>query len=147
MDANNNEMKINRAILQELAEKRLKEAKLLFDNEMYDGAYYLSGYVIELAFKACFTRTVDQYDYPNKSIVTALYDGHKLGKLLGVVSLTAAFKEEIKITPQLDVNWSEVIKWNESSRYQKHSKDEAEIMLNAISDTNGGVFQWLKKHW
>lgn len=146
MDENNDEVKINRAILQELAENRLQEAKVLFDNEMYDGAYYLSGYVIELALKACFTRTVSQYDYPNKKVVNALYD-HKLAKLLGIVSLTAAFEEEIKINPQLNVNWSDVVKWNENSRYQKHSKDEAETLLNAISDTDGGVFQWLKKHW
>jgi HEPN domain-containing protein len=147
MDANDNEISLNRTTLQELAEKRLKEAKLLFDNEMYDGAYYLSGYAIEMALKACFTRTVNQYDYPDKKIVNALYDGHKLSKLLDVVSLTSAYNEEIRITPQLDVNWSTVVKWNESSRYQIHSKDKAENMLNAISDTNGGVFQWLKRHW
>lgn len=38
--------------LKKLAKTRLIEAKALLDNELYDGARYLAGYVIELALKA-----------------------------------------------------------------------------------------------
>lgn len=140
-------MTLNRATLQDLANIRFNEVKLLLDNGKYDGAYYLSGYVIELALKACFAKNVRQYDFPDKTTVTKHLFVHNLSGLLGIASLTPAFNEEIKITPQLNVNWTEVVKWNEESRYEKHSKEKAERMFNAISNTNGGVFLWLKKHW
>lgn len=140
-------MKLNRAILQDLANIRFDEVKLLLDNGKYDGAYYLSGYVIETALKACFAKNVEQYDFPDKTTVTKHLFVHTLSSLLGTASLTPAFNEEIKITPQLDVNWTEVVKWNEESRYEKHSKEKAERMFDAISSPNGGVFLWLKKHW
>lgn len=43
---------MNRKDLQELSKLRLKEAKLLIDNNSFDGAYYLCGYSVECALKA-----------------------------------------------------------------------------------------------
>jgi len=37
--------------LKELAKLRLKEAETLFEAELYDGAVYLCGYVIEFALQ------------------------------------------------------------------------------------------------
>ncbi|MBP1971735.1 HEPN domain-containing protein [Virgibacillus natechei] len=42
---------MNRKELKEIAEIRLKEAKVLLENKCYDGTYYLSGYVIECVLK------------------------------------------------------------------------------------------------
>lgn len=47
---------MKRSDLQKLARIRLKEAKVLLDNRQYSGAYYLSGYVIECALKACIAK-------------------------------------------------------------------------------------------
>lgn len=47
---------MNRGELQELAMIRLQDAKVLLENECFDGAYYLSGYVIECALKACIAK-------------------------------------------------------------------------------------------
>ena len=35
-----------------LATQRLEEAKILYQNGMYDGAFYLAGYSVELTLKA-----------------------------------------------------------------------------------------------
>jgi HEPN domain-containing protein len=141
------DMVLNKAHFQDLANIRYEEAKILLDNGKYDGAYYLSGYVIEFALKACFAKNVNQYDYPDKDIIFKLYS-HGLKQLLGLASLTAEFDKEIKINPQLDINWSnEVVKWTSESRYSKCDKLTAQKMFNAISSPNGGVFTWLKKHW
>jgi hypothetical protein len=37
---------MNRGDFQELSIIRLQDAKILLDNKCYDGAYYLSGYVV-----------------------------------------------------------------------------------------------------
>lgn len=133
---------INRTILQELANIRYDEAKTLLENEKYNGAYYLSGYIIELALKACIAKGTEKYDFPDKRIADKCFT-HKLTQLLSVASLD----EEIKTNNQLEVNWAIVINWSEESRYAKHEKREAEEMFNAISDLDGGVFEWIKLHW
>ena len=47
---------MNRADLQKLAEERLADAELLLANGRFGGAYYLSGYVVECALKACIAQ-------------------------------------------------------------------------------------------
>ena len=59
----------------------------------------------------------------------------------------ASLDEEIKTNKQLEVNWAIIVNWSEESRYVKHEKREAEEMFNAISDLDGGVFEWIKLHW
>jgi HEPN domain-containing protein len=47
---------MNRTDLQQLAELRIKEARILLDGDSYSGAYYLAGYAIECALKACIAK-------------------------------------------------------------------------------------------
>ena len=47
---------MNRYDLRKLAKIRLKEAQILLKNGNYDGAYYLSGYVVECGLKACIAK-------------------------------------------------------------------------------------------
>lgn len=42
-----------------MAEKRLEEAQLLYENKYYDAAYYLSGYAIEFALKAVICKRLN----------------------------------------------------------------------------------------
>ena len=46
------EQPLSRNDLKKISKTRLKEAKTLCDNKLYDGAMYLYGYVIETALKA-----------------------------------------------------------------------------------------------
>ena len=45
-----------RVDLQALAQAKLDDAKLLFDNGRFSNAYYLAGYAVELGLKACIAR-------------------------------------------------------------------------------------------
>jgi HEPN domain-containing protein len=132
--------------LKELAEIRLDEAKTLLDNGKYDGAYYVSGYVIELALKACIAKKVRQYDFPDKDAVNESYT-HKLKDLLKATGLAQEFNTEIERNRQIRENWAIVVNWSEEKRYTRNDKQTAEAMFDAITDKDNGVFIWIKQHW
>lgn len=137
---------LNRMTLQDLAKIRLEEAKILLDNGMYDGAYYLCGYTIELALKACIAKNTREYDFPDKDIANSCYT-HKYIDLIKTASLEPKFKEEIKKNISFSDNWSIVKSWSEGKRYTRNSKSQAEGMYKAVSDENNGVFKWIKQYW
>ena len=56
---------VTRADFQQLADLRLKEAKALLDVGMWDGAYYLAGYAVEVALKARICRVLNWLDFPS----------------------------------------------------------------------------------
>jgi len=60
---------MNRAEYQQLAGAHLQHAKALLDVGLYAGSYYIAGYVVECALKACvaklFSLTVD-YEFPEQ---------------------------------------------------------------------------------
>lgn len=129
---------MNRGEFQELAIVRLQDAKVLLDNECYDGAYYLCGYVIECALKACVAKKTKEYDFPDKKLIDKIYT-HNLTNLLGVVGL--------KPEGEIGVNWAVVKDWSEQDRYKRHSEIESKDLYEAVSNPNEGVLEWLKQHW
>lgn len=58
--------------LKVLADLRLKEAEELLRVRMWSGAYYLSGYAVELALKAAATKSFRPHHMPDKAFVTRL---------------------------------------------------------------------------
>ncbi|MGP8244963.1 MAG: hypothetical protein ACLQVN_10650 [Bryobacteraceae bacterium] len=72
---------VNRKDLQLLARTRLAEAKALSGTGFPDGAYYLAGYAVECALKACIARGTRRHDFPDKGSVDASYT-HKLKDLV-----------------------------------------------------------------
>lgn len=129
---------MNRGEFQELAIIRLQDAKVLLDNECYDGAYYLCGYVVECALKACVAKKTKEYDFPDKKLIDKIYT-HNLTNLLGVVGL--------KPEGEIGVNWAVVKDWSEQDRYKRHSEIESKDLYEAVSNPNEGVLEWLKQHW
>lgn len=130
---------MNRGEFQELSHIRLREAKILLDNESFDGAYYLAGYVVECALKAWIAKRTKQFDFPDKQIVDKIYT-HDLTKLLSVIGET--------IPDEVKVNWAVVKDWSEKHRYiRNHSEIDAKDMYEAVSDPEEGVFQWISQHW
>lgn len=69
--------------MQILARTRLAEANALLAAGFPDGAYYLAGYAVECALKACITRGTQRYDFPDKKSVDASYT-HNLKDLIKV---------------------------------------------------------------
>jgi HEPN domain-containing protein len=72
---------VNRKELRALAATRLKEAKILLGAGCPDGAYYLAGYAVECALKACIAKQTQRHDFPEKQIVIDSHT-HDLTKLL-----------------------------------------------------------------
>ena len=64
---------MNKNDLESLSAIRFNEAKCLLDNGFYHGAYYLCGYSVECALKACIAKTFQQHEFPNKKIVMDSY--------------------------------------------------------------------------
>ncbi len=69
-----------RAEFQQLAEERLEEAKALLSLGKWGGAYYLAGYAVELALKACIIKRIMATDaFPEKEFSRNCYT-HDLDK-------------------------------------------------------------------
>ena len=78
---------MNRLEFQDLAVERLGDAEALLSAGRYAGAYYLAGYAVECALKACIARKTKQDDFPPKEAKD--YWVHRIPDLLGFAGLTA----------------------------------------------------------
>jgi len=137
---------MTRQDFQELAEIRLRDARALLRAKCYDGAYYLAGYAVECALKACVARRIKRYDVPDKAFVNDVYT-HDLAKLVRLAKIENKFKQEQQKNSDLQINWSIAKNWSEQSRYQKQEKHVAEKMVDAVSHPQNGVLQCLRKFW
>ncbi|MBK0383354.1 HEPN domain-containing protein [Pedobacter sp. SD-b] len=135
---------MNRRDLQELSKIRLREAKVLLDNKCFDGAYYLCGYSIECALKACIAKNTKKFDFPDKKIIDQSYT-HDLLKLLKTAGLESELNKED--SEEFKINLNILRDWNETSRYSKNSKRKALDIYNSISDINNGILKWIQLHW
>lgn len=134
---------MNRTDLQRLAELRLREADHLLSAELYAGAYYLLGYSVECALKACIAKQIRQYDFPDRRLINDSYT-HNLETLLRLSGL----RDELRADPDLDLNWTVVKDWSEQSRYELGiSEVRARDLNDAINDAANGVLPWLRTRW
>ena len=143
---------MNQTDLQNLSEMRLKEARDLMATGNPCGAYYLAGYAVECAIKACIAKQTRQGDFPDKKRAIDAFD-HGLDKLITVAELRAAFDQRLALdraTPQkaFAKNWATVSAWNVETRYETHfsAQDAAEI-IEAIENPQNGILIWLQQHW
>jgi HEPN domain-containing protein len=137
---------LNRTELQNLSRIRLREARALVKLGMNDGAYYLAGYSIECALKACIAKMTQRHDFPDKRKTDDSYT-HNLEKLVKVAELEKAQLEEARRDAAFRDNWDRVQWWSEQSRYKIISAEKASELVDAVSDRNHGVLQWLKRYW
>jgi hypothetical protein len=101
--------------LRDISQARLRDAEVLLQAKRFDGAFYLSGYAVELALKARICRTLKWPDFPAtqqefkglQSVKT-----HDLEVLLKFSGVEARIK-----TKHLQ-EWSPVVDWNPEKRYQ-----------------------------
>jgi HEPN domain-containing protein len=64
---------VKRKDLQALANARLRDAEILLKNRRFDGAYYLAGYAVECAIKACVAKKTQRYDFPDKDLAIQVH--------------------------------------------------------------------------
>jgi HEPN domain-containing protein len=125
---------------------RLREARELLRRGHFSGAYYLAGYAVECALKACIARRTRRHDFPDKETVQQSYT-HNLSQLIRVAELEADLLREGSRNPGLAVNWNIVKDWTESSRYEQKGRAEATDLISAVSSRNAGVLSWLRGRW
>jgi hypothetical protein len=137
---------MNRKDLKALAVTRLREAKVLLANGEYSGAYYLAGYIVECALKACIAKQTRRYDFPDKNRADASWK-HEPEPLVRAAGLQPSLDAESKADSRFRANRDVVKDWKANSRYFDWDQKEAEDMIRAVSENRHGVLPWLKRHW
>jgi HEPN domain-containing protein len=137
---------MNRTDFQEIAEARLRESKALLAAGFSSGAYYLAGYAVECALKACIAKRTQEYDFPEKE--SRNYYSHDLEELLAFAKLRIELDQSLRANVAMKTNWIIVQDWSEESRYDRTKTDqEAAELLKAIEDQAGGLLPWLRQRW
>jgi HEPN domain-containing protein len=138
---------VNRSDLQELTRQRLREARILLRANTPAGAYYLAGYAVECALKACIARKTRRYDFPDKDSVNQSYT-HELSALLRIAGLKQQLDDELKSRREFKINWTLVKDWNEESRYDPTTDmRKARDLYRAITNRHSGILPWVRRYW
>ena len=148
---------MNRADFQQLAELRLREAQALLAADFPEGAYYLAGYAVECALKACIANRTREHDFAEKKVVIGSYT-HDLGKLLDLAGLSDLLKNDVVGNIELKLDWETVRDWSEQSRYELYDHQlydsnpfgalhEAKLLIDAVESEKGGMLRWIRQSW
>lgn len=139
---------MNRTDFHKLTEIRIREARILLDRKCYEGAYYLAGYAVECALKACIARRTQAHDFPPKPQVVRDFYQHDIASLANLAGLQFELKNRLQSVVQFKSNWGHVIRWSEEKRYETHiDSRSARDLYRAITNPQNGVLAWLKKYW
>lgn len=134
---------MDRTSWRRLSLARQREAKLLLDAEEYAGAYYLLGYAVECALKACIVRALPPRSMPDRKTVAAFYT-HELEQLLTLAELRPALNADAARR----VSWAKVKDWSEQARYREDvTAEDARALYDACVRPGSGVLPWLRKYW
>lgn len=74
--------RMNRTELQQLSNARIEDARVLLEAHRWSGSYYLLGYAVECALKACAAARFRQDEVPEKTVINDFYT-HRLDRLQG----------------------------------------------------------------
>jgi hypothetical protein len=139
------EAPVTRRRFQKLAELRAQEAAVLLQNRKLQGAYYLSGYAVECALKACIAKETKRHEFPPRQDYVRDVYTHDLNKLLRLARLDKQLENDMKLNPALGINWGVVKDWAEQRRYVTAGL-KGNDMYKALLGP-GGVLTWIKQHW
>ena len=139
-------LRLNREQLRQLAERYAADASLLWEHGRWSSAYYLAGYAVECALKACIAMQFKEHDFPDLKIVKAAHT-HELNELLSLAGLKERLEEDGKEREDLREYWKLVTGWRETARYKDQIEARARDLIRTVSDTENGVLTWLKEHW
>lgn len=138
---------MNRATLQRISKLRRRDAAALLTAGQYPGAYYLIGYAVECALKACVAKQVGQYDFPDRKLANEAFT-HDLEKLMKLSGLAPDLEKEMETNKPLEVNWAVVKDWSESSRYEIGiTEAQARDLYSACTARRNGVLNWIRRRW
>lgn len=135
---------MDRLQLQTLSKLRRKEAAALIRAKHYAGGYYLLGYAVECALKACIAKAVERHVLPPRD-AQKIYV-HNLTQLRGFAGLEAEMSLPTNV--ELQLNWAIVKDWSEQKRYESSiGKQAARDFYSACTARTYGVLPWISKKW
>jgi HEPN domain-containing protein len=138
---------MNRADFHDLARARLAESRLLLKAKRYSAWFYLAGFAVECALKACIAKQTRRFEFPDKAAVNESYV-HDLKKLVRRAGLQPDLDRELKASRAFKENWAVVKDWANDSRYNNAvGYPKTRHMYQAVTARRAGVMQWLRRHW
>ncbi len=109
------------------------ESKALLAAGFSEGSYYLAGYAVECALKACIAKRTREHDFPDKDFVNKSHT-HDIAKLLQLAELKIELEIAMQGNPVMRAGLDTIQDWSESSRYERKAEQEARDLLQAIED-------------
>ena len=85
------------------------------DAKLYPGAYYMCGYVVECALKACICRKTSQFDFHPHPKESQKAWSHNYANLIDASGLEEQFKVARQADSALDVKCKQVDDWTEAA--------------------------------
>ena len=139
---------MNRAEAREFAEAWVLDSKTLLDAGRWHAAYYLAGYAVESALKACVLGYVEKTGiiFQDKKYAEKCFT-HDIELLVSAADLQTTRGLAIRANPGLGLNWQIVKDWSVDARYQAKTEPEARQLYDAVTDHANGVLPWIKAHW
>lgn len=139
---------MNRTELQQLANDRIEDARILLDNDRWTAAYYLVGYAVESGLKACILKFVEETGviFKDKKFAEKCWT-HRIEDLIRQANLWPKRAQDIGANPTLGGYWGVVEVWTEVSRYEQKTEADARNLYEAVTNDPDGVFRWIQLHW
>ena len=137
---------MRRAELQLVAQGKIDDAILLLNQGRASNAYYLAGYSVEIALKACIAKQIAGDAIPELNFVKSIYD-HDLQRLMKVAGLSAELKRTQDGDRDFAANWAIICEWGPDDRYGFTDLGTTQLMIAAVADATRGIFPWIKARW
>ncbi len=142
---------MNRNELQQLAEDRVLDARVLLDAasaDRWSGAYYVVGYAMECGLKSCVLAFVERTGeiFRDKEFSKKCFT-HKLVDLIEVAGLKDEHLNLLKTNAVFAGFWGVAKDWSETARYQQKTELEAKDLYEAITNDPNGVLPWIRMNW
>jgi len=134
-----------RVDFQSLADCRVQDAESLLSDGRWDAAYYVAGYAVECAIKACIIAKLKTTFgwFPDKKFSEKCFT-HDLAVLLALADLEMEMQSDADVSR----NFGIVKDWDEAKRYSLGTTERrSREFLEAITDPGKGVLPWLRKFW
>jgi HEPN domain-containing protein len=128
------------------AENKVADAIKLFELGSFSNAYYLGGYGLEIALKACIARQISADTIPDKKFINDVYV-HDIQRLVRLAGLSFPLQQAQDTDFEFGQRWGIVCQWSPDSRYLSTDQYNCNVFLDAIVNDHHGVMPWIKRHW
>ena len=145
-----------------VSETRMQEAETLHQANLYEGAIYLAGYSLELAFKAkicerlgipnlfhegfvqAYRKGVSGMEFDRASDFRRFFMVHDIAKLFLLSGLSTQYEQDKVTNPSLLTSWTCICltKWSEQVRYElrgQRTEIESADFIKAIKTLSAWI--------